>query len=466
MDETGNVIIEMEAALIGAALSAPADIVPALAPILRPEFFLSETHGSVFGAMVERHAKGAPANSHGLASYFNASWNTPINGAGGRTVGQYIAGLMGMAVPVMQIRAYAEEVRSSWGIRALASAAGDAQQNGAPDERLAAFFSRADEIRAALADITGTREAAGDTARALLVKVNDRMQGKGCNIGASTGFARIDGLIGGYIPGQLVVVAGRPGMGKTTVATSSAWQCAKNGHGVAFFSLEMGRDDMAARLLADVSFKREAGIPYSAIKAGLNLTETQFGRLCDAQSTLDALPLDMDYAGRLSAPEIGARIAAARKRLARKGQELRVAFVDYLKMVSASDRYRGNRVQEVGEITAGLREVAKREGVCIVLLAQLNRGSEATEDKRPQLQHLRDSGDIEADADVVLFAYRPAYYIRTSAKYLDGDPAAIDDYERQKNALELIAAKNRNGATMAETLFVDIASSAVREVRP
>lgn len=459
MDNTREITLEMEAALIGAALSAPGDVLPALASTLRRDYFLSPQHAAFFGAMLERYGKGLPTDPKALAAHFHCDWNAPLPGAD-LTVGQYVAGMLANAAPAMQIRAYADEVRNAWALRSLSAASEAAQANGMAGDRLAGFFAAADDVRTSLADIAGTREAAGDSARALMAKVNDRLQGKAAPVGATTGWRRVDDLLGGYIPGQLVVVAGRPGMGKTTVATSSAWQCASAGNGVAFFSLEMGQDDMASRLLADIAYRDAAPIHHSRIKAAF-LNDAEFSRLIDAQAKLDALPLDIDYAGRLSVPEIGARIGAAKKRLSRRGIPLRVAFVDYLKQVAASDRYRGNRVQEVGEITAGLREVAKREGVCIVLMCQLNRGSEAQEDKRPELQHLRDSGDIEADADAVLFAYRPTYYLKKRADA--GDVAALAELERHKHTLELIAAKNRNGPTTTATLFVDIAASAVRE---
>lgn len=153
---------------------------------------------------------------------------------------------------------------------------------------------------------------------------------------------------------------------------------------------------------------------------------------------------------------------ATRRRLAKRGVVLRVVGIDYLKFLKATDRYRGQRPYEVGEITSGLKAIAKEQEVCILLLAQLNRGIEAEKDKRPDLHHLRESGDIEADADVVMFLFREAHYIEKSAQFKAAEPDALAQHAAATNKLEVIIAKNRNGPTTTTHLFCDIGASAVR----
>ncbi len=452
----------MEGALLGALLLGP-ELLPHVSGTLLPVHLSDQAHQAIYTAMLDRFGKGLPCDARTLAGDLHTAWNAPF--VGETTFGHFVAGLMREAAPAMMLKGYAQDLRDSWALRAAHEAVERSKTaNGMPADRLATLQSELDEVRASLVDIGGTREVAGDTGEALLQRLNDRLSGQGAPLGATTGWTTLDDVMAGYLAGQLIIVAGRPGMGKTTLATSSAWQCAAAGHGVQFFSLEMGREDLGARLLADITFNRQNAIHYSSIKAA-HISDDQMRRLIEAKEYLARLPLELDYAARLSVGEIGVRIAAAKKRMAKRGSELRVAFVDYLKMVRATDRYKGNRTYEVAEITAGLREVAKREGVCIVLMCQLNREGER-EGKRPQLHHLRESGDIEADADVVMFVYRQAYYVAQSPEYQEGNPATLAEYQGVKNQLEVITAKNRNGPTLTKDLFCDIAASAIRPDGP
>jgi len=458
--EDDNSSIATEQALLGAVLTMP-DSLQAIAGILSPEHFCEPLHQRLFTALVDRLAKGAPADARLLAGDFGAEWHQQI--AEGVTLGAYIARLMTVAAPPVILRSYASDLRDAWALRTVCAAAAEAHADtGMPGDRLSTILAATDEVRASMAERSGSRQSAGATADELLAKVNARRMGEPAPIGATTGWPALDKVMGGYLPGQLIVLAGRPGMGKTTAASSSAWQCSAAGNGVLYFSLEMGADPMGARLLADISYRREQGIAYSWIGQG-ELNDVQMERILRAGERLKTLPLEMDFSGRLSVADISARILSAKRVLARRGVNLRVVFIDYLKMVTAGDRYRGNRVYEIGEITAGLRAVAKEHGVCVVLLAQLNRGVEAREDKRPLLSDLRESGDIEADADAVLFTYREAYYLTATGDYADGKPEALARFDQVRDRMEIIAAKNRNGATVTVELTVDIASSAVRE---
>ncbi len=389
------------------------------------------------------------------------SWKQPF--IGDKTFGEYVARLLSVAALPMELKAYAADIRDTWAFRSMSEAlqrASDA--DGMPASRLDILLTEIDSVRASLAEAKATRETAGETGAAVLQRVNASRMGNGEPTGATTGFGELDRVMLGYRSGELVIVGARPGIGKTTFGTSSAWQCAVAGNGVMFFSLELSRDAIGARLLADHSFSGSGVVTHSAIREARGLSDDQFIRLLQANEGLRQLSLEVDYAARLSVAELGARVAASKKRMARRGIALRVVFIDYLKQLKASDRYRGQRHYEVGEITAGLHEIAKREEVCIVLLCQLNRGIESESNKRPDLHHLRESGDIEADADVVLFLYRPAYYVSRTKEYQEGDLSALDEFQRLKNKLEVIVAKNRNGETCVVDLFCDMGASAVR----
>ncbi|GGF82147.1 replicative DNA helicase [Azorhizobium oxalatiphilum] len=454
-----DISLTIEQELLGRLLDTP-EVLPVVANTLEPRHFQEEAHARLFQAMLKRHAASTSFTFSTLAADLNTDWRAPL--IEGLSYGQYVARLMTSPAPTMMLKAYAADLRSQWAIRTITGAAGRVSSDqGIPTDRLQMLMQEIDEVRAALVESTTTRETAGETGASVVERVNAIRMGELATVGASTGFRELDRLTLGYRPGELVVVGARPGIGKTTFGSSSGRQSAAAGNGVAFFSLELAKDAIGARLLADQAFDKGQRLTHSAIRDG-HLSDAQFEHMMAAEAEVARLPMDCDYAARLTVPELSARVSATKKRMARSGIPLRVVFIDYLKQVRASDRYRGQRHYEVGEITAGLHEIAKREEVCIVLLAQLNRGIEAESNKRPDLHHLRESGDIEADADVVLFLYRPAYYLRRTKEFQEGAPDALAEVERFETKLEVIVAKNRNGETGIVDLFCDIGASAVR----
>jgi hypothetical protein len=194
-----------------------------------------------------------------------------------------------------------------------------------------------------------------------------------------------------------------------------------------------------------------------------NASAADRSRLHFASEALAKRALEIDGRSSTSIGEIEASCQAMQRRRERRAQQLRVVFVDYLKQVRASDRYKGQRVYEIGEITAGLRDIAKRSAICVVLAVQLNRGVESREDKRPTLADLRESGDIENDADVVLMVYRESYYLRRDLRSAIGDKAEELSLrlERCDNDLEIVVNRNGDGEATVRA-FCDIGRSAVR----
>ncbi|TCK30151.1 replicative DNA helicase [Ancylobacter aquaticus] len=457
----GDAIVEVEQELLGALLTMP-DAFPAVVGLVTPEHFAEPIHARIFAAIEARQTAGAPANPATLAVDLGSDWLQPLEGLG-MTLGQYIARLATAPAPAVMIRPHARDVRDSGALRLLSGAVAEATTTGGmPGDQLTRIFTAVDEARALVVEREGARRAAGEVSGALVERVNAARMGEPIETGATSGWPALDALMGGWRPGQLVVIAGRPGMGKTTVGTSSAWQSAAAGNPGLFFSHELGEEDWSARVLADMATCRGEAIHYASVRRA-NLMDRQMSRLLEADARLKTLPLYADFSSRLSVAQIKARVLATKRSLAAKGEQLRTVYIDYLKYLTATDRYKGNRVYEIGEITAGLRAMAKEMGVCVVLLAQLNRGVEARDDKRPQLSDLRESGDIEADADVVLFVFREEYYLTREAEGKDCKPETLARLDQVRGTVELIAAKNRNGATSSVTLEVDIAASAVRD---
>jgi replicative DNA helicase len=304
----------------------------------------------------------------------------------------------------------------------------------------------------------------------MAVAMADRALNSGGGLsGVTTGLNSINSRIGGLHHSDLIILAGRPGMGKTSLATNIAFNAARRfmddqragvekgksvGAKVAFFSLEMSADQLATRILAENS-----GISGESLRMG-KISQQDFRNLARAAAELESLPLYID-----DTP--GLTIAALRTRARRLKRQRNIGFivVDYLQLLQGSGKSSdGNRVQEISEISRGLKTLAKELNVPVMALSQLSRQVESRENKRPQLSDLRESGSIEQDADIVLFVYREEYYVNFTkpkeASAAAGDDAnAVAAFEEWQRAMEevhgraeVIIAKQRHGATGTVTL--------------
>ena len=271
--------------------------------------------------------------------------------------------------------------------------------------------------------------------------------------GVSTGMHDLDKMMGGLQASDLIIVAGRPGMGKTALATNIAFNIAKsyrfderpdgahettNGGVVGFFSLEMSSEQLATRIIAE-----QAQVPGYKIRRG-DISEGDFHRITNAAREMQQIPFYIDHTGGISIAQLTAR---ARRLKRQKG--LDVLVVDYLQLLSGSKSKSDNRVQELTEITTGMKALAKELNVPIIALSQLSRQVESRDDKRPQLSDLRESGSIEQDADVVIFVYREEYYLKNKQPR-EGTPEFatwLSEMERAHGKAEVIIGKQRHGPT-------------------
>jgi len=280
--------------------------------------------------------------------------------------------------------------------------------------------------------------------------------------GISTGLRDLDVKMGGLQHSDLIIVAGRPGMGKTSLATNIAYNVAKayqgevqadgamkavNGGIVGFFSCEMSAEQLATRIIAE-----RTGIPSSTIRRG-GITESDFEKIRDYSIELQSLPFFIDETGGLSISQLTAR---ARRLKRQKGLDLLV--IDYIQLLQGSGkRSSDSRVQEITEITTSLKALAKELSVPVIALSQLSRQVESRDDKRPQLSDLRESGSIEQDADVVIFVYREEYYLANKEPR-----AGTPEYEKWQldmslvhGKAEVIIGKQRHGPTGTVELSFD-----------
>lgn len=282
----------------------------------------------------------------------------------------------------------------------------------------------------------------------------------------TTGLVDLDKMTGGWPRGQFSVVAGRPGMGKSAVASSALLRAAKAGHASMFFSLEMVGEQLGARILTDLAFTHNEPVYYEDILHRRAGAIGAFGRrrLDEAARRLTGLPIAIEEQRGLTFAEIAARARKTANAMDRAGQHLEVIFVDHMLLVQPSGRYAGNRVNEVREISSGLATLAKELDVAMVALCQLNRGVEGRENKRPALSDLRDSGAIEEDASLVIMLYRAVYYLEAQrCENEETEKKRTDNIEKYQNTLEFIVAKNRNGRCGTVDAFINIGANAVRD---
>jgi len=280
----------------------------------------------------------------------------------------------------------------------------------------------------------------------------------------TTGFKDLDNMIGGWPRGQLSIIAARPGMGKSALAVSALMKTARAGNASVMFSLEMTGEQLGSRILTDLAYQKSFPIFYEDV-LHRRCDSRQRDRLEEARKLLGGLPVRIEEQRGLTLAEVSARTRRLAAEFDRHGQKLSTVFVDHLGLIKPSSRYSGNRVREVAEISDGLATLASDLDISMVALHQLNRGVEGRDSKRPNLSDLRDSGAIEEDASVVLFAFRPAYYYeREKHEDKEIENLRLEKLEATKHSLELGIAKNRNGRIGVVNTFIDIGANAVRDL--
>lgn len=284
----------------------------------------------------------------------------------------------------------------------------------------------------------------GDIFSGIITKI-EHIKEHGTRPSIDTGFHDINAKISGWSKGDLIILAGRPSMGKTALAIAMAMNSAKylqkDGGAVAVFSLEMSAEQLVNRMIAV-----QTGVGGHKISSGM-VTDGEFKTIVQSIEEFSQIPLIIDDTPAITIPDLRTKI----RRMKRK-HKIEFAVIDYLQLMRSSNKSKDNRVQEVSEITQNLKAIAREFKIPIVALSQLSRNVESREDKRPQLQDLRDSGSIEQDADIVMFLYRESYYLeRTmpSQENLEAYNQWLEENSEKlskiENLAEVIIAKHRNG---------------------
>ena len=476
--------VEAEAAFLGAVLIDNRVIEELVTP-LRPEHFFEPVHERIFARILQLLDRKAVVTPVTLKPYFDA--DEALKELGGSA---YLARLTADGQGLLAPRELAEQIYDLALLRELVSvgrslvnSALDTSERVEPMEQIAeaeaALYKVAEgasSANEAQGFATATRTALGMIEKALL--------SGGHVSGTTTGLTSVNEKVGGLHDSDLIILAGRPGMGKTSLATNIAFNAADRlrrdladgiepaksvGAATAFFSLEMSADQLATRILAE-----QSGISSEALRMG-KISREDFQQLSYASQRLAELPLYIDDTPGLS-------IAALRTRARRlkRRHDIGLVVVDYLQLLQGSGRATDNRVNEISEISRGLKTLAKELGVPVIALSQLSRAVEQRDDKRPQLSDLRESGSIEQDADMVWFVFREDYYVAAKepkrpeegddAKTHEAHAAWAAEMERVYGTAELIVAKQRHGSTgkvrmrfeSRITRFSDLADESMR----
>jgi len=421
---------EAEAALCG-ALMLTNSLIDQIADKLDAEDFSDPWLGNLYALIVKERSRGRSPNPVTLKPYFDAEGYSTLCGLTG-------SGATAIAAvdATEQIKELAKRRRLLEGLSEALSA-----PRGATSDEIAAV------AEAALAQIHAASSEAKEISAADAITVHLSAVEQGLPQGIVSGIESLDLAMGPIRPGDLAREPGRPGMGKSILGMSIAKGAALDGHGVLFISLEMKAEQLGMRLAADLCFNGHSGINFGNIERG-ELTNEQFRLVCRARDAIANLPLQISVHPSLRIGHLNAIIRRWKRRMAANGHSLGLVVVDYLQLMDA-DRANDSRVNEITQISRGLKTAALANDVGMVAIAQLSRKVEEREEKRPKLSDLRDSGSIEQDADGVLFLYRQEYYLKQTEP-----PEGHDRREKWEAAMEkchgdieFICAKRRQGET-------------------
>src|ERR1043165_7139298 len=445
--------IEAEQSLLGAIL-VNNDAFYRVSDFLEPKHYFEPLHQTIYETASSLIRMGKVATPVTLKTFPPA--DTDI---GGMTVGQYLARLAAEATTIINAQDYGRTVYELSLRRDLirigevmVNVAYDAPVDFAPRAQIEDAERQLYELAEA-GRYDGGFQKFSQAMKVAIDMAANAYQRDGKLSGVATGLRDLDAKMGGLQSSDFIFVAGRPGMGKTALATNIAYNIARahqaevqadgtmksiNGGIVGFFSCEMSAEQLATRILAE-----QTGIASSTIRRG-GITETDFEKIRDYSIELQSLPLYVDETGGLSISQLTAR---ARRLKRQKGLDLLV--IDYIQLLQGSNEATATRVQEVTEITTALKALAKELNVPVIALSQLSRQVENRDDKRPQLSDVRESGSIEQDADVVMFVFREEYYL-ANKEPRPGTP----EYEKWQLEMslvhgkaEVIIGKQRHGPT-------------------
>ncbi|MDP2708728.1 MAG: replicative DNA helicase [bacterium] len=429
--------LEAEASLLG-CLMIDKDAIIKIADILRPEDFYKDSHGLIYEAMRDLYARHEPIDILTLTSKLEEK--NLLEGVGGRT---YVAEIGNAVATASHVIHYANIIQRKATLRRLLSSAAEITELGyKEDEDIEKILDEAERklfgvsqkfLKNVFLPIDNLLTEAFD-------RIDELHKQSGKLRGLPTGFTDLDNLLAGLQKSDLVILAARPSVGKTAFALDIARQCGiKSKAPIGIFSLEMSKEQLVDRMLCT-----QANVSLWRMRTGKlsdKEEDNDFSRIGEAMGQLSEAPIYIDDSASSSIMEIRTK---ARRLQVEKG--LGLLIIDYLQLMEGRGKYGDNRVQEVSEITRGLKGIARELDIPVLALSQLSRAVEMTKPAIPRLAHLRESGSIEQDADVVMFIYRKAADRGYNYEELP---------ESEKHSAEIHIAKHRNGPTGKVNLYFD-----------
>lgn len=448
--------VEAEAALLG-GLMIHNPAIDHVADRLESAHFFEPLHGRIYDVLLREHSFGRVATPITLRPYF-------VDDEAMKEIGgpAYLAQLTGSGAALIGFRDFADQIRELAQLRALIGIGRSLAERAANTAEERTFAELAAETEAEIHLVSGeAQDGVVEVTAAEAMRL--AIEPEHSDPGVLTGIEGFDRMVGAIKSKQMVVVAGRPGMGKTALATSIARGVTKalleddedapiERVAVLIISKEMSAQEIGERLCADLSFNGHSGINYDDIVAQ-RLTVEQSRTLARIASRIENLPLQIIDTPAMTSARVDATIRRWKRRFAARGFKRMLVVVDYLQLIQTNQREK-DPYTRVSMVSTALKATAKRNDVPIVALAQLSRAVEQREDKRPHLSDLRDSGQIEQDADTVVFLFRHEYYLRTAEPPESDDPKKAEERAKWERALELcdgqiefIVAKRRGGRT-------------------
>ena len=465
-DSPGPFNLEIEQALLGLCLVDNKSLDRILR--LRPAHFYEPFHERLYVRIAEMRGMGKEATPATLIDYFRGDDAIKVIGP------EYLARLSAAATSPGAIEDYADTIIEHWRRRQVIDHCEGALAR-AHDFTDASALEIGEDLVDQLDQLhdddiqISHPQLAYDLLEGTLERIEAARKDPSSALGYLTGLTGLDAIMGGLHKKDLIVIAGRPSMGKSTLAAAlSKGVAIQNSEliGSLVFTLEMTNDDWMIRTATDMAFEPGSSIEYSSARRG-NVSDDQMRKLYGGHAELREVPLYIDDQGGRSVASIRAEAVRTKRRLEQQDKTLGLIVVDQLSHVDMTrSAYAGRKVDEIGEVTAGLKRLAKQLDVPVILLHQLSRAVESRENKRPVLSDLRDSGSLEQDADVVLFVFREQYYLERSEP--SRGSAAWDgwsmDMDRCRNKLEIIYPKQRMGPTGILHTFCDIGAGVIRDL--
>ncbi|MBL0848541.1 MAG: replicative DNA helicase [Candidatus Liberibacter ctenarytainae] len=452
--------IEAEQALLGAIL-VNNDAFYRVSDFLKSSHFFEEVHQKIFEIASKLIYMGKTANPVTIKTFLPSQ-----EMLGTLTIPQYLARLASEAVSIINSEDYGRTIYGLALRRSLITIGEDMVNTAYATSLEKTPSSQIEEAECQLFNLAekgrydGGFHSFSEAMTSAIDMAGQAFNRDGKLVGISTGIQPLDKKMGGLQRSDLIIIAGRPGMGKTSLATNIAYNVADaykaetqedgshktiNGGIVGFYSLEMSSEQLATRIISE-----QTEVPSSKIRRG-EISRPDYEKIVGCSQVMQKLPLYIDQTGGISVAQLAAR---ARRLKRQKGLDLLI--VDYIQLMSTSKKFEENRVLEITGITMGLKSLAKELNIPIIALSQLSRQVENRDNKRPQLSDLRESGSIEQDADVVLFVIRDEYYVKNKEPTNKDDILAYTKWEEEFNRVRgianIIVAKQRHGPTGAITL--------------